>query len=250
MSDSDSSKLGGEGSIKDRLDRLTDDEGKPIMDKTIRGGGDKAETAESKRQSRRQKRYKRRLERAKQKDDQLKNINEYWYKDPNLSVKVSDGKYEEMLSSLHENRAQLELLKRYYCRSIRRQHPIISEAYLQEIKRHVLAIEGLKDILAAKALEYRIYYTDREHPLQACERMVLDCFVASSIYGPEAPQTNVLRYYKKARLTTTVWGRMVIRVYYAFAGKMLSKILQKSVFLQGVTRRLLDRFVDRISKTL
>ena len=200
--------------------------------------------------SKRQQRYQRRLERQKKRNEAINNINEYWYKDANISVKVSDSKYEEMIKSLQENRAQLELLKRYYCRSIRRQHPIISEAYLQEIKRHVLAIEGLKDILAAKALEYRIYYTDREHPLQACERMVLDCFVASSIYGPEAPQTNLLRYYKKARLSTTIWGRIIIRVYYAFAGKLVSRVLNKSIFLQGLTRRYLDRFVDKISNTL
>ena len=243
----DSEKLGGEGSLEDRFDRLTDDDGKPIKDKAIRGGNDEAK---SNKLSAREKRFKRRTERARERKEKLKNINEYWYKDPNIAVKVGDGKYEELLTKLNENRAQLELLKRYYCRSIRRQHDIISEAYMQEIKRHVLAIEGLKDILTSKAEKFRIYYTDREHPLEACERMVLDCFVASSIYGPHAPQTNLLRYYKKARLSTSVWGRLLIRIYYAFAGKMVSKLLQRSIYLQKITRHLLDRFVDRLSRIL
>lgn len=248
----DSKKLGGEGSLSERFDRLTDDEGKPIKDKQVRGedGEGGLESEPSKKLNARQQRYQRRLERARKKIEERENVNEYWYKDPNIAVKVGDGKHDELMRSLQENRAQLELLKRYYCRSVRRQHPIISAAYLQEIKRHVLAIEGLKDIMAAKAMEYRIYYTDREHPLEACERMVLDCFVASSVYGPRAPETNLLRYYKKARLTTTVWGRLIIRIYYGFAGKFVSKLLNRSIFLQGVARTFLDRFIDRISKTL
>lgn len=243
----DSKKLGGDGSLEDRFDRLTDDEGKPIKDKALIGG---SEEEKSNKHSSREKRFNRRIKREKERQEKLKNLNEYWYKDPNIAVKVGDGKYEELLVKLSENRAQLELLKRYYCRSLRRQHEIISEAYMQEIKRHVLAIEGLKDILTSKAEKFRIYYTDREHPLEACERMVLDCFVASSIYGPDAPQTNLLRYYKKARLSTTVWGRLLIRIYYAFAGRLISKILQRSVYLQRVSRNLLDRFVDRLSRIL
>lgn|GEM_PF-6328417 len=243
----DSDKLGGEGSLEERFDRLTDDEGKPINDKELREG---KEAEKSKKLSSRERRFKRRVEREKKRKEALKNLNEYWYKDPNIAVKVSDGSYEELLKKLGENRAQLELLKRYYCRSIRRQHDIITEAYMQEIKRHVLAIEGLKDIMTSKAEKFRIYYTDREHPQEACERMVLDCFVASSIYGPNAPQTNLLRYYKKARLSTTVWGRLLIRIYYGFAGRLMSKILQRSVYLQQITRQLLDRFVDRLSRIL
>ena len=244
----DSDKLGGEGSLEDRFDRLTDDEGKPINDKRIREGGDNTE--KSNKLSAREKRFKRKVERARQRKESLKNINEYWYKDPNIAVKVGDGSYEELLGKLDENRAQLELLKRYYCRSLRRQHEIISEAYMQEIKRHVLAIEGLKDIMTSKAQKFRIYYTDREHPLEACERMVLDCFVASSIYGPHAPQTNILRYYKQARLSTSVWGRLIIHIYYGFAGRLISNILQRSTYLQKITRQLLDRLVDRISSRL
>lgn len=243
----ESDKLGGEGSLEERFDRLTDDDGKPINDKELREG---SEREKSQKLSSRQKRFQRRVKRTKEREEKLKNLNEYWYKDPNIAVKVGDGKYDELLKKLSENRAQLELLKRYYCRSLRRQHPIITEAYMQEIKRHVLAIEGLKDILTSKAEKFRIYYTDREHPLEACERMVLDCFVASSIYGPKAPQTNLLRYYKKARLSTTVWGKLFIRVYYAFAGKLISKILQRSILLQSITRRVLDRFVDRLSRML
>ncbi|MBX2819187.1 MAG: hypothetical protein KTR29_05870 [Rhodothermaceae bacterium] len=243
----DKDKLGGEGSLEERFDRLTDDEGKPINDKEFREGEKKEK---SQKISSREKRFRRRVERAKKKKEALNNINEYWYKDPNIAVKVSDGKYEELLERLNENRAQLELLKRYYCRSIRRQHDIITEAYMQEIKRHVLAIEGIKDIMTSKAERFRIYYTDREHPAEACERMVLDCFVASSIYGPNAPQTNLLRYYKKARLSTTVWGRLLIRIYYGFAGRLISKVLQRSVYLQQITRQLLDRFIDRLSRIL
>ena len=242
----DSEQKGGEGSIEERFDRLTDDEGKPIKDKAILNPDKK----EEKKETARQKRQKRLRAKRKKLEDERKNTGEYWYKDPNITVKVSEASYEEMTQKLFENRSKLEELKRYYCRSRRRQHPIITEAYLQEIKRHVLAIEGLKDILAAKALEYRVFYTDREHPLEACDRIVLDCFVASTIYGIDAPETNLLRLYRDLKLSKSLPGRLFIQLYYAFAGRWMTKLLHRSPLLVRMTRSALDRFIKRISRSL
>ena len=242
----DDSQLGGEGSFEERFDRLTDDDGKPIKDKKIRGDAAKEEQKETARQRR-----QRRLQaKRKKKEDERKNVGEYWYKDPNIAVKVSDGSYQDLTKALFENRSKLEELKRYYCRSRRRQHPIITEAYMQEIKRHVLAIEGIKDILAAKAQEYRVFYTDREHPLEACDRIVLDCFVATCIYGSEAPETNILRIYRDQCLSNSSLGKHCIRFYYAFLGPSLTSVLQRSLTLQKITRFALDRFIKRIARSL
>ncbi len=244
--ESSDDKLGGEGSIEERFDRLTDDEGKPIKDKAIREPQEKP----SQKESGRRKRYNRRVARQKQIDEARKNRNEYWYKDPNLEIKVPDGKYDELVAALRENRETLERLKRYYCRSSRRQHPIITQSYLQEIKRHVLAIEGIKDKMAARGMDYRVYYTDRESPNEACERIIFDCFVASCLYGPEAPKTDLLRLYRDVRLSQSVLGRLAIKAYYAFAGPLIARILEKSPFLRRIARTLLDRWILRIQRFL
>ena len=202
--------------------------------------------------SRREKRRRERIAQQEKEDEEIKNINEYWYKDPNITVKIPkpDAPYEELEASLLENRVTLETLKRTYCRSRKRNHKIITDAYLHEIKRYVLAIEGIKDILAARAEDYRIYYTDREHPVVACRRIILDCFIASTLYGPQAHETNVLRLYRDVRLSATPAGRIFILAYYKYLGKNISRLLRRFPVLKKVAYPIINRIVRYAEKTV
>ncbi len=202
--------------------------------------------------TRREKRQLERIKKSKKEEEELRNINEYWYKDPNIVVKVPkpEVEYEILITSLLDNRVTLETLKRDFCRSKRRQHKTITEQYMHEIKRHVLAIEAIKDVLAARGEDYRVYYTDREHPLEACRRIVFDCFVATTLYGPEAYQTNVLRFFRDVRLKPSRSGRIFIKIYYGFAGPMMSRLILRFPWLYRCVRPFADRIVGHIEKIL
>ena len=113
-----------------------------------------------------------------------------------------------------------------------------------------MAIEGIKDILAARAEDYRIYYTDREHPNVACRRIVLDCFVASNLYGMYAYETDVLRLYRDVRLSRTAPGRLFIKIYYRFIGRGISFLLRRFPQLRRPTRFVMDAIVARVARTI
>lgn len=236
-------------SIENKIERILGKDGVP-------NSGDEAKEGENPEEeqplSRREKRLRERQAEWLKEEQELKNINEYWYKDPNINVKIpkADAPYEELENALLENRVTLETLKRTYCRSKKRQHETITNAYMHEIKRHVNAIEGIKDILAARAEDYRVYYTDREHPLEACRRIILDCFVATTLYGPQAHETNVLRLFRDVKLSTSPLGRLFIKAYYSFLGKSVSRMLHRFPSLQKVTRQFMDRLVAFIERSL
>ncbi|MEM8485662.1 MAG: CFI-box-CTERM domain-containing protein [Bacteroidota bacterium] len=239
----------GNESLERKFERILGEDGVP-------DSGDEKQPEEKDvdevRLSRREKRRRERMAQQQKEDEEIRNINEYWYKDPNISVKIPkpDAPYEELEASLLENRVTLETLKRTYCRSKKRNHQIITDAYLHEIKRYVMAIEGIKDILAARAEDYRIYYTDREHPNVACRRIVLDCFVASNLYGMYAYETDVLRLYRDVRLSKSAAGRLFIDVYYRFIGRSVAALLHRFPRLKQPTKRIMDFVVARVARLI
>jgi hypothetical protein len=238
----------GDESLERKFERILGEDGIP-------NSGDEPvdpPPEEQEQLSRREIRLRERQARQQKEDEEINNINEYWYKDPNITVKIPkpDAPYAELEATLLENRVTLETLKRTYCRSRKRNHKIITDAYLHEIKRYVLAIEGIKDILAARAEDYRIYYTDREHPIVACRRIILDCFIASTLYGSQAHQTNVLRLYRDVKLSATPWGRLFIKAYYKFLGKSISRLLRAFPSLKKAAYLVSDRFVAYVERTL
>ncbi len=239
----------GSESLEKKFERILGEDGVPDS-----GDEKKPEDEEvvEERISRREKRRRERIAQQQKEDEEIRNINEYWYKDPNISIKIPkpDAAYEDLEASLLENRVTLETLKRTYCRSKKRNHQIITDAYLHEIKRYVMAIEGIKDILAARAEDYRIYYTDREHPNVACRRIVLDCFVASNLYGMYAYETDVLRLYRDVRLSKTWAGRLFIKVYYRFIGRSVSGLMRRFPGLRAPVKRVMDVVVARIAQAI
>jgi len=236
-------------SLQDRFDRALDGD---TSETPGESDDAKESNGEERELTRREKRQLERIERTLKEEEEFRNINEYWYKDPNIQVKVHkpDGEYEVLETALLENRVTLETLKRAYCRSRRRQHKTITDAYFHEIKRYVNAIESIKDILATRAEDYRVYYTDREHPLVACKRIILDCFIATTLYGPEAHQTNVLRLFWDVRLAPSRTGRRFIRLYYEHLGPWASHQLKRSLRLRKGTRFIMDWLIARIERSL
>ena len=175
-------------------------------------------------------------------------VDQFWYKDPNIQIKVPkpDAELEVLDDALQMSREQLETLKRSYCRSKQRRYQEISDAYYHEIKRIVNAIEALKDVLASRGEEYRVYYTDREHPNIACKRIIVDCFVASVVYGIDALETDRLRHFRDTRLTKTSLGRRFTAWYYRSLGPLGARLLRRHPILRRLTRSALNLLVRRL----
>jgi uncharacterized protein YukE len=175
-------------------------------------------------------------------------VDQFWYKDPNIQIKVPkpDAEIEVLDDALQMSREQLETLKRSYCRSRQRRYQEISDAYYHEIKRIVNAIEAIKDVLASRGEEYRVYYTDREHPSIACKRIIVDCFVASVIYGVDAAETDRLRHFRDTRLANTSWGRQFTVWYYRSLGPSGAALLRRHPMLLRMTRSALNFIVRRL----
>lgn len=47
------------------------------------------------------------------------------------------------------------------------------------------------------------------------------CFIATAIYGPDAPETNFLRAWRDRVLIPTRAGRLLVRAYYATSPKLV-----------------------------
>jgi uncharacterized protein YukE len=175
-------------------------------------------------------------------------FDQYWYKDTNIQIKIPkpDTEFEILEAALQSSRDQLETMKRSYCRSKSRRYKEISDSYYHEIKRLVNAIEALKDVLASRGDEFRVYYTDREHPDVACRRIILDCFVAGVVYGRAAPETSRLRRFRDEVLASSAAGRWFVRWYYAWLGPWVAERLARSPWLTRAARRVLDPFVRQL----
>lgn len=54
-------------------------------------------------------------------------------------------------------------------------------------------------------------------------RAALDrrCFIATAIYGPDAPETNFLRAWRDRVLMSTTAGRLFVRAYYAVSPSLV-----------------------------
>ena len=238
----------GNESLEKKFERILGEDGIPNT-----GDDNKPPADDLAQLSRRERRLRERQAQQEKEDNEIKNLNDYWYVDPNIDLKKipkPDAPYEVLEEALLQSRVTLETLKRTYCRSKKRQHETITSAYMHEIKRHVNAIEAIKDILAARAQDYRVYYTDREHPIEACRRIILDCFIASTLYGQEAHQTNVLRLYRDVKLAAHPLGRIFILMYYNFLGRTVSRLLRRFKFLKKIAYAIMDRIVAYAERTL
>jgi hypothetical protein len=71
------------------------------------------------------------------------------------------------------------------------------------------------------------------------------CFVATCIYGIDAPQTNRLRLFRDQQLLVNRAGRALVWLYYTLSPKLIP-IINKFPVLKGLLRKLLDSVIKRI----
>jgi len=75
------------------------------------------------------------------------------------------------------------------------------------------------------------------------------CFVSTCVFGPDAPETQVLRAYRDAVLMHRRWGRWVVTAYYRVA-PAACVILDSSPTTAAGVRGLLRVIVSRCRRAL
>jgi hypothetical protein len=73
------------------------------------------------------------------------------------------------------------------------------------------------------------------------------CFIATAVYGGDAPQTWALRRFRDECLRTSWGGRIAMRSYYSLSPP-IARWLQQHPRAAGATRRLLDAFLVILEK--
>lgn len=71
------------------------------------------------------------------------------------------------------------------------------------------------------------------------------CFVASAVYGADAPQTQALRQWRDRALMHSALGRLGVRLYYAVSPTIAAALIRHPA-LGTLARKSLDALVARI----
>jgi|ETNmetMinimDraft_13_1059891.scaffolds.fasta_scaffold47446_2 predicted RNA-binding Zn-ribbon protein involved in translation (DUF1610 family) len=74
-----------------------------------------------------------------------------------------------------------------------------------------------------------------------------ECYVATHVYGENAPELDTLRNFRDDVLKKNVVGRALVDFYYSGAGKSAAKMIEK-VRATPVVRRGLDVIVRTLDK--
>ncbi len=74
-----------------------------------------------------------------------------------------------------------------------------------------------------------------------------NCFIATAVYGQDAPETNALRAWRDRALTPSLLGRVFVKCYYELSPRVVP-LLQRSARLTAVVRATLDWLVHRIEQ--
>jgi len=75
------------------------------------------------------------------------------------------------------------------------------------------------------------------------------CFIASAVYGSDAPATNALRAWRDRVLMHSRVGRAIVRIYY-FVSPHLVPVLSRNTMVTAVVRRALNCLLARIGGRL
>lgn len=80
-------------------------------------------------------------------------------------------------------------------------------------------------------------------------RQVIDkrCFIASQVYGVDAPETNWLRTWRDRVLAPRAAGRTAIAVYY-LVGPVMIPVLARSQLLTHLVRAVLSRVIRLLGR--
>ena len=72
------------------------------------------------------------------------------------------------------------------------------------------------------------------------------CFVATAIYGADAPETQALRAWRDQRLMPSAAGRVLVAIYYRLSPLALA-LIAPLPGARTLIRRLLDQFYRRVA---
>jgi hypothetical protein len=72
-----------------------------------------------------------------------------------------------------------------------------------------------------------------------------NCFIATAIYGADAPETNALRVWRDKRLLPTMTGRALVSCYYVVS-PCVAKFLKRNKQSAAIVRTALDWFILRL----
>ena len=119
-----------------------------------------------------------------------------------------------------------------------------------------LVLDAVYGKVAARSNQAARDRGDREHlrhhmevqryaqkPMAAGDRR---CFIATVIYGPDAPQTWALRAWRDRCLLPSPTGRLLVRLYYAIS-PLVARLAMRQAALHRLFRFVLDRVVRWIS---
>jgi hypothetical protein len=81
--------------------------------------------------------------------------------------------------------------------------------------------------------------------IRCIEKNPYDCFVASTVYGSSAPQTNAFREIRDGDLRQNPLGAAFVWAYYHGLGKGISYVLERNPKLVPAVRRTLDKLVAK-----
>ena len=72
------------------------------------------------------------------------------------------------------------------------------------------------------------------------------CYIATAVYGSyDSPEVLVLRGFRDEVLAPRVWGRALIKIYYAVSPSLADR-LERATTLNRSARRFLDGIVRRV----
>jgi hypothetical protein len=94
------------------------------------------------------------------------------------------------------------------------------------------------------ALHHYAIDTDRLEASPASDRR---CFIASVVYGPDAPETRLLRTLRDRLVGRSPVATAVVRIYYILS-PALARWLEERPSARALVRRVLDRLLKLLPK--
>lgn len=77
-----------------------------------------------------------------------------------------------------------------------------------------------------------------------------DCFIATVCYDSyHAPEVIILRYLRDKVLLQNIAGKLFVKCYYPLSPS-IARYLKKNTFLRLITKSLLDRIVNYLSRKM
>lgn len=73
-----------------------------------------------------------------------------------------------------------------------------------------------------------------------------NCFIATAVYGSDAPETNALRKWRDRALLPHFLGRMLVSIYYAVSPHLVP-VVARSQWVRGCLKSVLDRVIHAIA---